>query len=573
MRNCIFILTPTRVVNTTIAALLMCACNSPPDQPTVSDAPNGFTDISKSVGVSFVHDAGVEGGYKMPEILGAGVALFDHDGDGDLDIYLVNGSPRSATVNDATNRLYSQEANGQFVERSDDAGLGDAGHGMGAALGDIDNDGDVDLFVSNYGPDALFRNDGNGSFSNITEDSGISGEQWSTSACFLDYDDDGLLDLYVTRYVHDRPARACTDSAGRTEYCGPMTYRGVADALWRNEGEGRFSDASETSEIARGAGKGLGAVSADFNADGRADIFVANDGEKNNLWINNGEQHFEDQALMMGVAYNSFGKPEASMGIALGDVNADRRLDLYVTHLVRETNTLYTGADGGMQDSTGFTGSGAESMPYTGFGAAFLDADNDGDLDLAVANGRVTRKNGEPEGDRRVETETRLETEYGEANLFYSNDGSGRLSNACPAAGDFCQQARVSRGLATGDIDGDGDLDMVVSNGNGPARLFRNDLPDAGNWLMVRAIDPALNRDAIGATVEVSAGDLQMIRPVSHCYSYLTASEATTHFGLGSADEVDEIRVTWPGGSIELFSGVDANQSITVRRGTGRPAT
>ncbi len=550
----------------------MCACDAPPHRPPLSDTPNSFPDISDAAGLTFVHDAGIDGSYFMPEIVGAGVVLFDHDGDGDLDIYLVDGGPHSGTVSEATNRLYSQEADGRFVERTRESGLGDTGYGMGAALGDIDNDGDLDLFVSNYGPDALYRNDGDGSFSNITDSSGISGDHWSTSACFLDYDDDGLLDLYVARYVHDRPARAGTDSAGRKEYCGPKTYRGLFDVLWHNEGDGRFSNASDLSGIARGAGKGLGVVSADFNADGWSDIYVANDGEANNLWINNGARQFEDQALMMGVAYNSFGKPEASMGIALGDVNADRRLDLYITHLVRETNTLYTGADGAMRDSTGLTGSGAESIPYTGFGTAFLDADHDGDLDLAVANGRVTRKDGEPAGHSAMEPGTRFEVEYGEPNLLYFNDGSGRVSNACGTAGDFCREAHVSRGLATGDIDGDGDLDLVVSNGHGPARLFRNDLPDKGNWLMVRAIDPALHRDAVGATVEVSAQGLHMIRPVTHCYSYLSSSEAIMHFGLGPAERADAIRVTWPDGSAESFPGVEANRSITLERGAGEQA-
>ncbi len=547
-----------------LIASSLSACNARKDAPTESAAPTGFSDISEAVNLSFVHDAGLDGTSFMPEIIGAGVALFDHDGDGDLDIYLVDGGAHSGVVSEKTNRLFSQEADGRFIDRTAESGLGDTGYGMGTALGDIDNDGDLDLFVSNYGADVLYRNDGKGRFSDITPLSSISGDAWSTSACFLDYDDDGWLDLYVAGYVHDRPAKACTDSAGRKEYCGPMTYRGVADRLWHNEGDGRFSDAGESSGIARGAGKSLGVVSADFNADGRVDIFVANDGEANNLWINKGAGQFEDQALMMGVAYNSFGKPEASMGVALGDLNADRHLDLYVTHLTRETNTLYTGADGGLQDSTGLTGSGAESMPYTGFGTAFLDADNDGDLDLAVANGRVTRNDNGAAGS--------LDDAYGESNLVYFNAGDGRLQNACAKAGDFCKKSYVSRGLVTGDIDGDGDLDMVVSNGHGPARLFRNDLADSRNWLMIRAIDPRFNRGAIGATVEVIAGGLQMIRPVTSCYSYLSASAAITHFGLGATDEVDEIRITWPDGLTESFPGVAANQSITLQRGSGAPA-
>lgn len=545
------------------------ACDAPKttaEQP-VSSA--GFTDMTTETGVHFRHDAGLAGDFFMPESIGAGLAVFDHDGDGDQDIYLVNGGARGAAPGDSSvNRLFSQEAGGTFIDRTEASGLGDGGYGMGTALGDMDNDGDLDLFVSNYGADVLYRNDGGGRFTNISESAGIAGGGWSTSACFLDADLDGWLDLYVTRYVDDSAGRTCTDSAGRTEYCGPNTYRGVRDLLWRNLGDGRFEAASEKSGLGVVAGKGLGVVSADFSGDGWPDIYVANDGEKNQMWINDGAGGFEDQALLMGVAYNAFGKPEASMGIALGDLDGDLGLDLYVTHLVRETNTLYTSIGNGMQDSTSSTGIGAKSMPYTGFGTAFFDADQDGDLDLAVANGRVTRADSSAYDDS-IGIDAAFASDYGERNLLYLNEGALQMADACAPANAFCRDALVSRGLATADLDGDGDLDLVLSNANGPAQVFRNEMPQQGNWLKVRAMDRALGRDAIGATIEVQAGMLRMVRPVTACYSYLSSSEAVAHFGLGAVPVADSIIVTWPGGTRERFAGVAAGQEVTLLRGEG----
>ena len=274
----------------------------------------------------------------MPEIVGSGAAIFDYDNDGDLDIYLINAGPHDTDPSEANaNKIFAQEPGFRFVDRSAESGLADTGYGMGVAVGDIDNDGDLDVYVTNYGSDRLYRNEGNGRFSDVTGGSGIDSPNWSSSATFFDYDVDGFLDLYVVTYVTNKPPKACTTSLGRKEYCGPNAFRGTADVLYHNDGDGTFTDVSGASGIGAVPGKGLGLIAADFTGNGRFDVYVANDGEKNSLWVNQGDGTFEDRAVMMGTAFNMFGKPEASMGIAHGDVDGDMALDLFVTHLGRRS--------------------------------------------------------------------------------------------------------------------------------------------------------------------------------------------------------------------------------------------
>jgi hypothetical protein len=523
----------------------------------------GFVDITAEAGIDFRHRAGLDGSYAMREVFGPGLAMFDHDNDGDLDLYFVGGAAP------AGNRLYSREADGTYRDVTTGSGLGDTGYGMGVAIGDTDNDGDLDVYVSNVGPDRFYRNDGNGSFTDVTKAAGVGGDVWSTSVGFCDYDADGHLDWFVVHYVQYDPSRSCTDDAGRLEYCGPMAFRGTRDTLYRNLGNGTFRDVSVESGIAANMGKGLGLACADLDADGRLDFFVANDGESNFLWHNLGDGRFEDRAVMMGTAVNAFGKPEASMGVALGDADGDLKLDLFLTHLARESNTLYTRiGDGGFSDNTATAGVGPSGMPYTGFGTGFFDADHDGDLDLFVANGRVERGGAAPSATGN--DDERFIADYGEPNLFYLNDGGGRFSPATDLAGDLCATRAVSRGAVFGDVDGDGDLDIVLANSNGGARLYRNDLPGKGHWLRVRAVDPALGRDAVGATLQVRAGEAEFVRPVTHTSSYLSSSDAEAHFGLGSAAVVDWIEVLWPDGTRERFAGSPADRLLTVFKGQGR---
>ena len=526
-----------------------------------------FVDAGPELGLLFDHTSGVEGEFLMPEAMGSGLALFDYDDDGDLDVYFVNADAETDPALATGNRLFRQDADGVFRDATREAGVGDTGYGMGTALGDIDNDGDLDLLVTNDGPNRLYRNNADGTFSDITESAGIEGSRWSTSAAFCDIDDDGFLDLYIANYVTNEPPYACASGTGEPDYCGPNTYRGVPDRLYRNAG-GSFVDISEPSGIAQTARNGLGVVCFDFDGDAKDDFLVANDGERNQLWMNQGEGRFVDRGVWFGIATNIEGGTEASMGIALGDVDGDLRLDALMTHLDGETNTLYLADPMGMLlDSSALAGIGLPSVRYTGFGTALADFDLDADLDLAVANGRVRRDPVSPgprDGESSIDAFRRL---YAEPNLIMVNNDRGWFDDDCDRAAGFCDATEVSRGLLAGDIDADGDLDILVTNANGRARIYRNDTPGTGNWLKLKVVDPVLNRDAIGAAVSVRLGDAWQVRPVMHTTSYLSSADAMVHFGLGPAPTVDEIAVTWPDGARERFPGGPANRMMTIRKG------
>jgi hypothetical protein len=519
--------------------------------------------------LNFLHDAGVDSSYFMPESIGSGGAFLDYDNDGDLDIYLVNGAWHSKTKIESQplkNRLFRQKKDGTFVDVTESSGLGDSGYGMGVAVGDIDNDGDVDVYLTNYGPDALYRNNGDGTFTEITDEAGIHNPKWGSSVIFLDYNLDRFLDIYVTNYVAYDPLVVCTDRAGRPDYCGPAGFPGVPDVLYRNNRDGTFTDVSVRSGIAKGSSKGLGVVSADFNEDGYPDVYVANDGEPNHLWINQRDGTFQDQALLLGAALNELGRAEASMGIALGDIDNDTDLDLFMTHLREESNTFYrNSSDYGFQDDTAPAGLAGISLPYTGFGTGFFDYDHDGDLDLALVNGRVTR------GPLLTQAKcVGYWDPYAEPNLLFENDGTGRFRSIDRLTEAFCSRIENSRGLAFGDVDNDGDIDLLVTNEGGRARLYRNDVRDKGHWLMIRAIDPEVKRDAVGAKITVAAGERRLVRLVAPGYSYLCSNDPRVHFGLGAEDSVDQILIQWPDGKTETFPGTAADQMITLKKGEGR---
>lgn len=537
--------------------------------PAAAPDPSGawLRDATVELGLDFRHEAGARGALHLPEIMGSGLALFDADGDGDLDLYLAQANASLAgpgRVDGSLNALYLQQADGRFAVATA-SGLEDGGYGTGVAVGDVDNDGDLDVYVANYGPDRLYLNEGGARFREASRAAGIDVGGWSSSVTLCDLDEDGWLDVYVTRYVVYDPAKSCFDAAGRRDYCSPDVFAREHDVLLRNLGGGRFTDVSVKAGLAAAAGPGLGVVCEELTGDGLPDVYVANDGAANQLWVNLGDFTFRDEAALRGVAYNVDGEAEAGMGLLAADLDGDLAADLFLTHLRDETNTLYRslGGDRGFTDVSGPSGVGPPSQPLTGFGTAAVDLELDGDLDLLAVNGRVLR--GEVLAGSRLPEPW---TAYAEPNLLYLNDGNGRFTVDGRRCGTFCSDHEITRGLAAGDIDGDGDVDLVLSNVQGPARIVLNEAPRQGAWLAVRAIDPELHRDVLGARITVESGGMARTRTLVSGFGYLSASPPLAHFGL-PARTVDRLLVDWPGGEREAFSGGEADRVITLVRGAG----
>ena len=510
-------------------------------------ADDWFVDAAVRTGLLFTHESGAAGEHHMPEIMGSGVAVVDYDGDGDLDVFLVQGRGSDRLFRN----LLAERGALAFEDVTVEAGLRPTdGFGMGVATGDIDNDGDIDLFVSRFGPDSLYRNNGDGTFADIGGSAGVADPAFGASATFFDYDGDGRLDLFVTRYNGYTPAgnKPCRDEAGERDYCSPLVYPPLPDRLYRNRGDGRFEDVTARAGVDQAFGAGLGVLAEDFDADGRPDLYLANDKSANQLWLNQGDGTFRDEALLAGLAYNVDGMAEAGMGVTAGDYDSDGDPDLFLTHIRAETNTLYRN-DGGLlfEDATAAAGLAATSVAATGFGVQWFDADNDGDLDLFAANGAVRRP-------------------YAEPNQLFLNTGE-RFEDASARAGASVTQALVSRGAAFGDIDNDGDIDIVVSNRDAAVQLLLN--RTGGRGLVVRLIGRE-GRDAHGARAALLRdGRPPLWRRVGTDGSYLSASDPRLHFGLGDG-EVDALRVIWTDGSEERFA--IPNGHSTLRRGDGSPA-
>jgi hypothetical protein len=539
--------------------LLLVGCTSGPEPAATGTAEPWFEDVTTGAGVAFTHIRAPVVRHWFPEIMSGGGCWLDYDGDGDLDLFLVQGGdPDPAATTPTGHRLFRNRGDGTFEEVTPAAGVAGRGYGNGCAVGDYDGDGDRDLLVTALGPDLLYRNDGDGAFTEVAAAAGVAHPGWGTSAAFADYDTDGHLDLFVVNYVDWAPEREIECFAGGNErdYCLPANYSApVAAVLYHNDGDGTFTDMTDAAGISRMQGNGLGVTAGDFNGDGRLDFYVTNDGNPNALWVNQGDGTFTEQALAAGVAVDRQGVAEAGMGVTAVDMENDGDLDLFVSNLRGETNTLYRNQGGVFEDATIPAGLAMPSLPYTGFGLGFADFDHDGHLDLYVANGRVG-KTLAPLGD----------DPYGEPNQLYQGLGNGQFEERLPQGGLATPLIETSRAAALADYDQDGDIDVLVVNNGGVARLLRNRVgAERGRWIMFRVLDQQ-GRDAIGAKVRITTANGVQWRPVQTAYSYQASHDPRVHFGLGTATAVTDVQVVWPDGSTTSFGPRPAGQVHTLSR-------
>ncbi len=550
------------------------ACQKSSESPTAvppsqSATAPWFEEVTTRVGLHFIHDSGPTGRFLVPEQMGSGAALLDFDNDGRLDIYLVQNGGRASR---SPNQLFHQEADGRFKNVSSGSGLDVTGPGMGTAVGDVNNDGRADVLLTEYGDVRLFHNQPGGKFADVTSSSGIDNPRWATSASFFDYDRDGWLDLVVGNYLDYDPTQKCTDAKGAPEFCGPHGFSGLVTRLFHNlrsPAGPRFEDVTVASGLALAPGPALGVFCADFDGDHWPDIFIADDGRPNRLFVNQRNGTFTEEAVARGVAFNAMGQTAGNMGIAFGDVDGNELFDLFVTHLAEEYHALWSQQPRGFfQDRMAVAGLTRQAWRGTGFGAVFADFDHDGAPDLAFVNGLVKRGKDRPPLAPGVNP---FWAPYAQQSQVFANDGKGNFRDLSPANPALCGQAIVGRGLACGDIDNDGAVDLLTTSTGGPAQLFRNVAPNRGHWLVVRAIDPALGgRDAYGAEVVVEAAGRRWWRLVNPAFSYLSSGDQRVHFGLGTASRFASIRVLWPDGSGERFDGGPANQLLVLRKGTGK---
>jgi hypothetical protein len=527
-----------------------------------------LTDVTKQTGITFVHTDGGSGRHYIVETVSAGLATFDYDNDGDIDIYFVTGAPlRGTTVQTPPrNALYRNDGGWKFTDVTERAGVGDTGYGLGVTVGDYDNDGDQDIYLNNYGPNVLYRNNGDGTFTDVTKQAGVAGRGGvGAGACFLDIDGDGDLDLFVAQYLEfSYEKHVTTTTLGVPVYANPRFYRAVPDLLYRNNGDGTFTDVSEASGIGGHAGYGMGMVCADYDNDGDTDILVANDVTSNFLFQNDGRGRFEEVGVTSGCAYDLHGDEQGSMGVDAGDYDNDGRLDFYMTSYQDQLAILYRNLGNGfLEDVTLQTGAGAGTLPDVTWGNSFVDFDNDGNRDIFVACGHLQDN---------VERYTNTTT-YLERNILLLNTGHGKFVDVSDRSGEGMKVRLSSRGAAFDDLDNDGDVDVVILNSRAGPTLLRNDSPAPGHWLQLRLRGTRANRDAVGSRVKVTADDLTLIDEVHSGRGYQSHYGSRLSFGLGPRQHVDRVEVRWLGGAIEVFENVPVDHLTTLTEGTGKPAS
>ena len=533
------------------------------------DALPHLTDITQSAGVKFFHISAPDNKY-IVESMSGGVALIDYDLDGWIDIYFTNAPTveMALTRQKAKSALYRNNGAGAFTEVTDKAGVGDAGWAMGACVGDYNNDGWPDLYVTAFGPNTLYRNNGDGTFTDVTGEARVGDPRWGAGCAFGDYDGDGWADLLLANYVDFRLGDlpkfgegANCQYRGLAVQCGPKGLKGAGDALYHNNGDGTFTDVSKAAGVSDPNGYyGLGVVWTDLDEDGRPDAFVANDTTPNFLYRNEGKGRFSEIAYVAGAAVNENGAPQACMGIALGDYLHTGRLSIFVTNFSEEYNTLYRN-EGRLtfNDVSYASDTAASSLPYVGWGAGFFDLENDGWLDLLVVNGHVY-----PQVDTRD-----IGTKYRQPKLLYINKRDGTFREASRDVGAALSVPRVSRGAAFGDLDNDGDIDIVVGDLDGAPMILRNDGGNRNNWITLELIGARGARPALGARVKVVAGGLVQVDEVRSGGSYLSQNDFRLHFGLGKAERVDRVEIRWPSGKTETLQNLAARSFYSVKEGAG----
>lgn len=553
------------------AASLLLSADSRSQRSAAEPLPIRLVDVAAQAGVTLQNLSGGPRKDYLLEIAGNGAAWLDYDGDGWLDLLIVNGSKieHIERGGDLMAALYRNQRNGKFTDVTKASGLTRTGWGMGACAADYDNDGHADVYLTGYGANVLYRNRGDGTFADVTARAGVEETRWSTGCAWGDYDRDGWLDLYVANYValdvRKTPTRGVNSFCqymGMDVLCGPRGLPAASDRLFRNNGDGTFTDVSQQAGIAGSAFYGFQVMFSDLDDDGWPDIYVANDSTPNFCFRNNRDGTFTDIALEAGVALSEEGRAQAGMGLDIADYDRDGRLDVFVTNFSHDTNTLYRNTAEGFRIETTAAGLGESSLPYLGWGTGFVDLDNDSWLDLLVANGHIY-----PEIDLFP-----LGSTYLQRMLLYRNNGTGRFEEIGTRMGEAVAAPRAGRGVAFADYDNDGDVDFLVVNMDGRPSLFRNDGGNRANWLSLRLRGVKSNRDAIGARVRVTANGVTQTAEVRSGASYLSTNDPRLHFGLGKARQADTIEVRWPSGLLQRFENVAAGEFFVITEGQTAPA-